>query len=326
VQYPRRRALRLAVGLALLVGCGDEAPLAADPDGGVAAPAPPARLSETGLFASGASGPYADGVRTYGIRYPLWTDGAVKRRHLLLPDGGRIDTSDPDGWRFPEGTRIFKEFEVDGALVETRLLWKAGPDVEDWVYVSYRADGEDGVPVPEGEDDVLGTAHDVPSTADCRNCHRGGADFALGLSAIQLDGATFDAWIADGVLPPDTVYAEIPGDPLERDVLGYLHGNCGHCHNDVHPLAERRALRLHVTSETARPEDAPVRATALGAPTNHDFDGRRFAIVPGSPDDSQLLYRMRLRDDRAMPPVGTEVVDADAVARVERWIAERTLP
>src|SRR5688572_31053294 len=56
----------------------------------------------------------------------LWADGATKRRWLFLPDGAQIDSADPDHWRFPAGTRLWKEFTRDGVRVETRIMHKTG--------------------------------------------------------------------------------------------------------------------------------------------------------------------------------------------------------
>jgi hypothetical protein len=318
-----------------LEACGGEEPdvpdaaladaaVDAGTDAGPTLPPPPATLSEAGLFASGVDGPYAAGVLDYDVRYPLWTDGAEKRRHLLLPPGTSIDTSDPDQWAFPEGTRVFKEFLVGGTSVETRLLWKSGPLVGDWVYVAYRYrdDGSDADPIPEGEMNARGTMHDVPATSDCRNCHRGGGDFVLGLGAMQLDRATFDAWTSRGALPSGTAWAEPPGDDTQRSALGYLHGNCGHCHGPVHPLASRRALRLRLPVGVTDPNLAPAWLTGANAPADHVIAGTELIVVPGAPSASQLVVRMGLRDELAMPPLGTELVDDPAVAVVSQWIVD----
>lgn len=295
---------------------------ASRPDAGPSLPAPPASLSVAGLYRGEVGGPLADGVRSYDVRHPLWTDGLEKRRHLLLPPGGTIDTSDPDHWAFPEGTRLFKEFLLDGQPLETRLLWRAGPGPDDWVYVAYRfrADGTDADPVPDGALDVLGTSHDVPSTADCRNCHRGGGDFVLGVGAYQLDRASFDAWVADGALPAAAVYAEVPGDEVQRAALGYLHGNCGHCHGELHPLSMHRTLRLGLPVGLERAEDAPAWSTAVGLEAMHLIEDTRFVLVPGDPAASQLYARMGVRGDLGMPPTGTEQIDPAGRAAVAAWI------
>ena len=301
-----------------------DAALDAGIDAGPPLPPPPATLSMAGLFASGVVGPYAAGVLAYDVRYPLWTDGVEKRRHLVLPPGTSIDTRDPDQWAFPEGTRVFKEFIVAGTNVETRLLWKSGPTVADWVYVAYRYrdDGTDADPIPDGEMNARGTAHDVPAASDCRNCHRGGGDFVLGLGAMQIDRVTFDAWTSGGALPAATVWAEPPGNDVERAALGYLHGNCGHCHGPVHPLASRRPLRLRLPVSVTDPALAPAWLTGANAPASHVIGGTTSILVPGDPSASQLVVRMGLRDELAMPPVGTEVVDDPAVAAVSAWIID----
>ncbi len=298
------------------------APDAGAPDAGQPRPSPPATLSEAGLFESGVSGPYADGVRPYDVRFPLWTDDLTKRRSLWLPPGTSIDTSDPDHWAFPEGTRIFKELLLADRPIETRLLWKAGPGTGDWVYVSYvyRADGSDADPTPSGAVDALGTFHDVPDTDGCRNCHQGGGDFTLGLGAMQLDRATFDVWIADGILPPDAPFAEPPGDATQAAALGYLHGNCGHCHGALHPLAAQRTMRLRLPVGVTDPFAAPAWVTTLGLAAHHDIAGTTMLVVGRAPEMSQLYVRMGLRGDTAMPPLGTERVDDAGRAAVAAWI------
>ena len=44
---------------------------------------------------------------------------------LDVPEGEQIDTSDMNEWRFPAGTKLFKELR-DGVRVETRLMLKTG--------------------------------------------------------------------------------------------------------------------------------------------------------------------------------------------------------
>ena len=299
----------------------------ADIDGGVdAGPLHPLTLSDTGLYRDGVDGPLADGILPYEVRSPLWTDGASKRRFLLLPAGTTIDTSDADGWRFPVGTRVFKEFSVEGRVIETRMLWKI--DEGEWVRVSYlqRADGSDADAVPEGAPDALGTSHDVPDQGACFNCHRGVADFVIGVSAMQLDRTSFDAWVAAGVLPDDTEWGETPGDETQRAALGYLNANCGHCHSDRHPLAALRTLRLFLPVGLDDPLEAPAWLTSAGLDAHHELDGVLTIVEPGNPASSQLYRRMGVRDETAMPPVGTERVDETGRALVERWILEAPAP
>ena len=61
--------------------------------------------------------PY-DGLVPYDINAPFWSDGAAKDRHLGLPNGTAI-TRTADGWEFPNGTVIVKNFRLNGRLIET---------------------------------------------------------------------------------------------------------------------------------------------------------------------------------------------------------------
>ncbi|MGE3636809.1 MAG: hypothetical protein AB7P00_43300 [Sandaracinaceae bacterium] len=296
------------------------------PDAGRALAEVPSTLSDTGLYAGAVGGAYAPDVLTYDVRYSLWVDGAAKRRHVLLPPGTAIDTSDPDGWVFPVGTRVFKEFFVDGRPVETRLLLKTGPSRDEWTYVSYvfRAVGSDADAEPMGATDVRGTTHDVPSQTECHECHQAAPDFVLGFSAIQISRAAFDLFVAEGALPSGTTFGEIPGTQVERDALGYLHANCGHCHREGHPVSEQRSLRLDLRVGLASVQQANAYATALDAPATDRVNGTRVWIAPGDPAMSQIVARMGERSMVGMPPLGTDAVDDYGVAAVSTWIA--TLP
>src|SRR5215207_8377485 len=85
------------------------------------ADAAPQRLRETGLFAADSTSEIAPGILAFSPQYPLWSDGAVKRRWIALPPGTSINASKADAWDFPRGTRLWKEFSV-GGRVETRFI------------------------------------------------------------------------------------------------------------------------------------------------------------------------------------------------------------
>lgn len=283
----------------------------------------PTRLSETGLYRDPATHTLADGVLTYDVHYPLWSDGSEKLRYLYLPPGTTIDLTQPDRWQFPVGTRAWKEFRVAGRRLETRLLEKVETG---WRMVSYVWDPAetDALATPRGAPDVLGTTHDVPDMEDCRKCHRGAADGLIGVSALQLGRDGVDRLVALGLIPRATAPTGDllpPGTGVVRDALGYLHGNCGHCHNDLHPLSRLESLRLALHVSDRVPEDTPTYRTALRFVTRHEVDGTTITIVPGMPEQSQLWARMRtVVPEARMPSVGREVVDEEAVRVVGEWI------
>jgi len=310
-----------------------------------ATPAPPARLSETGLYA----GPQ---VRAYAPQYPLWTDGAAKSRWIYLPEGSSIDASDDTAWRFPVGTRLWKEFAFGGRKVETRMLWKAAEDT--WVFAAYgwNEDQTDAELVserglPRAATIAPGKAHAIPSVADCKTCHEAGPSRVLGFNALQLSddrdpGAPHAERLGPGMVTDRTLVEEgrlVPdrrdlverppviraSSPLERSVLGYLSSNCGTCHNPTGPLA---VLGLGLSHDPRADAPEPALATTLDVPGRYAIpglsSGETRLVAPGAPERSSLVYRMRSRRPSSqMPPLGSVLADAEAVGMVERWIEER---
>ena len=139
----RQRASVACLALLLMVARQQQPHLAAAPGSGD--PTLPTHLAETGLFAPDGSGAIAAGNRPFSPQYPLWTDGAAKRRWVYLPAGTTIDASNPRQWEFPVGTRFWKEFSFAGRRVETRVLWKTSD--AGWLAGSYvwNKDGTDAV-------------------------------------------------------------------------------------------------------------------------------------------------------------------------------------
>ena len=111
----------------------------------------PATLVATGLCADAACTAITPGVREFAPRWQLWSDGAEKRRWIWLPVGATIDTTDTDYWRFPIGTKLWKEFGCGETRVETRYIVKTGPEEDDWIFVPYawNAEQTEAVPVVE---------------------------------------------------------------------------------------------------------------------------------------------------------------------------------
>ena len=143
----------------------------------------PELLSQTGLYVDLPSGQVAESIREYDVAWPLWSDGAAKQRLLWLPPGEVIDTSNPDRWVFPVGTKAWKHFWDGDTLVETRFIQR---EEDDWTWVSYqwRADGSDADAVPDGVEGAGDGSYDIPSQSACTRCHMG--DGFLGVAAIQL--------------------------------------------------------------------------------------------------------------------------------------------
>lgn len=350
-----RAWLLVLVGVAG-AGCGDDEDLHRDGalvDGGAIVDAAlprdasadadfvqPALLSETGLYSDIASKTVAAGVTEFAPRWQLWSDGAAKRRWYRLPPGAHIDSSNMDQWRFPVGTQFWKEFARGGRRVETRLLQKIGPG-EDWFMVSFawNAGETEAMAVPGGVVDEPGH-DDIPQQSECFDCHAPVRlqSVVIGFSALQLDDATrvggsqLAALVAAGKLsaPPaggsaTTPYFPLPaGDAATRDALGYLHANCGNCHNpgsDVKfavDLELRLGLPLPPWSSSAAYRTAVDVVNQTAAPP----PGASAIIEPGMPGASALYLRLTSEDPVfRMPPLARELADPVGGEAVRAWIA-----
>ena len=313
-----------AAGCGLMVGCGTPIERDCSSADTSAAEALPESLSQTGLYADIAADVVVDAAHEFEPRFPLWTDGADKRRWLLLPDGGQVDTSDPAEWVFPVGTKLFKEFALHGVRLETRLTTRTEGG---WTAVSYvwSDGGADAARQLDAAPDVADTPHDVPSAAECLACHAGRGNFTLGFSATQLQPQT-RADLHDAGVLSDAGEGEIDLPPTALAGLGVLHGNCSHCHNahrDDQPQAttcfapnagedDDEPVDFTLPHGLASVDDAPVLQTA------------RWLLDGGA--DSEVIARMSERNTSAfnpsMPPLGTENVHQEGLAAVEAFLSE----
>jgi hypothetical protein len=271
----------------------------------------PAKLSETGL--------HEPGVASFAPRYPLWSDGAAKRRWIYLPAGAAIDASDPDAWSFPPGTKLWKEFGFERP-VETRLLERL-PDGT-WRYATYiwNAPGTDAELAPErGVRDLAvpsapGGRYAVPSRADCLACHEGAPVPVLGFSALQLAPELRDL-ASRGIVKalPRAVLDNPPA--VAAPALGYLHGNCGHCHNEAGAVA---GIDLVFAQRAADPAASAQRTL------DTLFDRESRYRAPGTAAArraSVVVQRMQSTNPyQRMPPLGVAVVDREGLALVEQWL------
>jgi len=310
----------------------------------------PKSLAETGLYADFAAKTVADDVHPFSPQYPLWSDGAAKRRWIRIPAGEAIDAADPDAWVFPIGTRIWKEFSF-GRRIETRFMERT--ESGEWLYVTYRwneDESEASLVGPRGVKRAAecrkGVPYSLPGLVECRACHESGASPVLGFSALQLSSdrdplaphaappepgeLDLDELVRRGLvvgLPP-AIAAHPPrvraANPTERAALGYLHGNCSNCHNAASPIASL-GLSLTVRADgTPEAFASAVEHSSHYRPTGTAIDER---IVPGAPERSLLIARVSSRQPALqMPPMDSRLVDEEALDLLKRWIAHDLVP
>lgn len=349
---------RAAAALAL-VAIGLAAAAIAYASGGSRSDAPdtrpvPRRLADTGLYSDFASRTVDPSNLHYSPQYPLWSDGAGKQRWIHLPPGTAIDARDPEKWVFPVGTKFWKEFGWSRP-VEMRYLERTR---QGWIYASYAwaDDGSDAVLAPAAGmttsyEVAPGRRHAIPSVDDCLNCHRGGRAEILGFSALQLSpdrdplaphaepasegDPTLATLVRLGLVRglPRRLLEHPPriaaSTPRGRAALGYLHANCSICHDSAGPLRSL-GVSLRHSLRARRPSDEPA-AAAIGHPSRFQLPGvppgQSVWIGPGAPASSAVVGRMASRNPIVqMPPLGTKLIDEEAVALLRDWIEQDLRP
>jgi len=324
----------------------------------------------------------------YSPQYPLWTDGAKKRRWVYLPKNGLINTDNKDRWVFPVGTKLWKEFSLDedgvNRKIETRFLEKV--DINNWKMETYVWNDEqnDAFLAPdEGIKDHYplgnGKFYDIPSQRDCLLCHSKAGikegpqrEPALGFSALQLSNdrdpnaihgeplkpamislATLQRLRKTTTRIPKNKMPRIPESinaPLQRSVFGYLHANCGHCHNDSGISETVTTLDFYHDANAEYIQQNGTYKTAIAKPIADYLQppGSPLLVIdPGYSTTSALLYRMTEEQEQytfvvpgwhhnagfsltvksKMPIVGTNVIDREAIDIISEYIDSlRTTP
>lgn len=308
----------------------------------------PTLLSETGLFRDVARLVAADGVLEYDVQSPLWSDGAAKRRWIVLPQIARIGFAADEPWAFPRGTVLAKHFELETVegdpssvrRLETRVLIH---EEGGWAGYTYRwnAAGTDAELLPDRATETL-TVTDrqgvertfdwtYPSRTDCLQCHTAAAGRVLGVTTRQLnhleriagaDRNQLDVWRGIGMFTTD-IGAAAPypsmADPadlaasISDRARSWIDANCAMCHRPGGTTTTDLDLRHATPDALTNLVDVLPQRGDLGL-----FDARR--VAPGAKERSVLWERLRRTDGTRMPPIGSVVPDGAAIGLVGAWI------
>lgn len=174
---------------------------------------PPQLLSQTGAFSDLATLTPASGIIPYTVNAKLWSDGAVKKRWIALPNDGAHDTpaekitfNAHDSWDFPEGTVIIKHFDLPldkrnptlTKRLETRfIVYKKGGGIYGITYrwneagteATLLSTGETAsVNVVQADGSSQSQIWEFPSREQCLTCHNSNAGHTLGIQTHQLNG------------------------------------------------------------------------------------------------------------------------------------------
>lgn len=186
----------------------------------------------------------------------------------------------------------------------------------------------------------------VPNRNQCKGCHdRAGDLVPIGPSARNLNWANLvqiatsepsgparvteinqlDDWRSRGLVsgaPPSAQAPRVPNAfdpsaPLDLRARAYLDVNCAHCHNPQGP-AHTSGLDLRWSQHEPIAFGVNKRPVAAGRGSAN----MQFAIAPGDPDHSFLIYRMQSLDPGVMmPELARQTVDQRGVALMREWVS-----
>ena len=297
------------------------------------------------------------GVFPYSLNTPLFSNYAEKLRFFKLPPGGKIRYKDSTVFDFPRGTVLIKNFyypkdfrrtDSERMILETRLLvheeagWQAYPYIwnEEQTEAFYDPSGETReVRYLNLSGKKVTTPYIIPNKNQCKGCHlSGNAIVPVGPSARQLNTTInlrgseenqLEYWRERMLIldmpaitnvPKGVVWDNPSSGTLNERARAYLDANCAHCHNRRGP-ANTSGLWLDVFEHD--PAHLGVNNSPVAA--GRGSGNLNFDIVPGVPDKSILLFRMRTNDlSVAMPEIGREQVHKEGVALIEEWIRKNT--
>ena len=322
----------------------------------IADPATP--LSTLGVFTNMTTLSPLPGLRAYTVNSPLWSDGAVKKRWMAVPNNGTHDTaaeqiifSPTNDWVFPSGTVFVKHFDLpvndtNSAItkrVETRLLVIDQNDAAYGLTYKWRADGTDADLLTAGQnaDYTITGAGGIlrtqtwafPSRQDCLACHTANAGYVLGLKTHQMNCPTTfaETGVTDNQLRALGHIGLLGANFSEVQLTNYLKSYAVTDTNVSLELRVRSYLDANC-SQCHRPGgvyayiDAryvtPLPLQGLIQGPTHLFitDTNDRAIVPMDLPHSLVHNRASRVGQFQMPPLAKNVVDSNAVQVIAAWI------
>ncbi len=309
-------------------------------------------LSEYGFFVGEMESlEHSDKILPYTLNSQLFSNYALKLRHIYIPNGETAQYVEDAVFDFPTGTIIVKTFyyledfrdeNSEKNIIETRLLVK---EPNEWGAYSYiwNEDQTDADYAIVGKQFNVSWIHydgeartanyQIPNKIECQDCHSLNDEIVpIGPKARNLNGLLaykngemnqLDKWVERGWLsglPAQNPYMpnyldETSGD-LNTRARAYLDINCGHCHYPGAP-ADNSGLYLNYSNQDSLHLGICKPAVAAGGGSG----GYKYDIVPGNPDESIMMFRMEsLELDEMMPEAGRSVVHEEGNAIIYEWI------
>ncbi len=286
------------------------------------------------------------GVLPYDLNTSLFSDYALKKRYVYVPEGSSIPFDTTAVLELPVGSVLIKHFyfkESNGTenYIETRLLIRRS---DGWYPETYEWNNEQ----TDAQRTVIGGTKDltvnvngqnqqlnylIPNQNQCKNCHSfDGKIHPIGPTIQNLnkdynyiDGIAnqIDTWEMKGILDPRPVSIlprwygiNDPAGSLDERARGYLAINCSSCHR-LEGSASNSGFYLEYDNTDSLSLGIWKTPVAAGAGSG----GFTYVIYPGKGDESILLYRMIADEvDERMPEIGRELLHDEGIALIKEWI------
>lgn len=296
---------------------------------------PAARLSDTGCVDPSNPMLPAAGMIPYTVNDSFWSDGADKTRYLALPDSATITEMPGGDFDLPNNSVLMKHFSLGGQIFETRLLVRH--DDGGWAGYSYEWNASltdaDLVDAAGKDDTVNGQPWHYPSRTECLQCHTTAAGFSLGAEGLQLNGeftypatgrtanqldtleyiGLFSAPLSAVATAAALTDSRDQSAALDARARSYLHSNCANCHRPNGTTQSTMDLRFSSAFGQMNICNVDPQQGNLGI-------NQAKLLAPRDPARSILLERISRNDQNRMPPVGSNILDSDAIALLTDWI------
>ncbi|MFZ9046388.1 MAG: SO2930 family diheme c-type cytochrome [Cyclobacteriaceae bacterium] len=316
----------------------------------------PERLSEWNLFKGDLKNLQpVHGMLPYELNTPLFSDYASKLRFVYMPEGSSASFRKHDVVDMPTGSILVKNFYYDThqlvsgdqrRIMETRLLVL---EEDEWKGLTYVWNDEQteafleiaGTTRPldifKADGKQVALEYSVPNLVQCKSCHeKNGKMTPIGPTVRQLNreypynnqltANQIDRWkslgmlegVPAGNLPKLPVWDDETTGSLNERARAWIEINCAHCHQLAGP-AKNSGLYL----EYAQTDKYRLGVNKPPVAAGRGSAGLKYGIVPGKPEESFMVHRIKSTDPGTMmPEVGRKLVHEEGVALVTEWISE----
>ncbi len=310
---------------------------------------PYAKLSDYGFFKSPMKDQIpVDGVLPYKPASSLFTDYALKKRFVWMPEGVKATyNGDHEILEFPVGSVLIKNFYYNNVqphgetrIIETRIMIRKSSG---WIFAEYVWNEEQTEAFLDMEGsyknlsweqggETKSSNYRIPSETECLICHKdNGQPIPIGPKPQNInfdynfsDGTSnqLSKWIDYGYLEntlPANIVSTIDymdaSHPLRLRLRSYLDINCAHCHRE-NSHCSYRPLRL-AFSETVISQNM-----GICVEPEEELDPLLIEIIaPGNVPKSMMHFRLNsTAESNRMPLLGRTLVHEEGVQLLKDFI------